>query len=220
MAVLHQRDVRLVAAHRREDVAGFRDHRETLRLAERGDGLVQAPFLRQRHARQRMDHGEMASIACGVQSGGRLGDVLPHDRHLADLTVAEAQLVVGKADRTRVVGAFRLLQCFGQERDPAGGLAPGNSQAAVHAPQVGEPGRIEPLAPLRRFSQRFGRLPHVVLQKPGFRQSAANLRLLVSMQPRAPEGAYEEACRLGPGPSFQGLYGLSKEITRCHGAAV
>ena len=45
--------------------------------------------------------------------------MLPDDGGVADLPVAEPELVVGKADRPRVVGALGQFQGFGEERDAA-----------------------------------------------------------------------------------------------------
>ena len=46
VAVLHHRHVGLVAADRRDDVAGADHQRQALRLAQRRHGLVETPFLR------------------------------------------------------------------------------------------------------------------------------------------------------------------------------
>ena len=45
---------------------------ETLGLAQRRHRFVEPPFLRERHAGQRVHHREMASIAGGVQRRGGL----------------------------------------------------------------------------------------------------------------------------------------------------
>jgi hypothetical protein len=96
--VLHQRDVRLVAADRGEDVARFHQKREPLRLRECRHGLVEAAFLRQGDAGERMHHREMASIANRVQRGRSLGQVVPDDPGVTDLPVAKAQLEVGESN--------------------------------------------------------------------------------------------------------------------------
>ena len=81
-----------------------------------------------------MDHRQVASIAGGVQRGRSLGDVFPDDGQLADLAVAQAKLIMGEADRARLVGALRMVLGFREEGDAARWLAAGNSQAAMHAP--------------------------------------------------------------------------------------
>ena len=108
--MLHHRDVRLVAADGRDDVAGADHHRQPLGLAQRRHRLVEPSFLRERHAAQRVDEREVAAVAGRVQRRRRLRDVLADDRRVADVAVAEAELVVGEADRARVVRALRLLQ--------------------------------------------------------------------------------------------------------------
>jgi hypothetical protein len=81
-----------------------------------------------------MNHCEVASIAGGVEGGGRLGDVLTNDRHVPDVAIAEPELVVSKADRPRIMRAFRLPQRFGQKCDAPGGLTAGHGQSSVHPP--------------------------------------------------------------------------------------
>ena len=214
--VLHQGHVGLVAAHRRQDVARLDHDGEPLGLAQRGHRLVEPSFLRERDARQRVHHREVTPVAGGVQRGGRAGDVLADDRHLADLPVAQAQLVVGEPDGARIVRALGLLQRFGQERDAAGRLAARHGQAAVHPPQVRQPGRVETLPSFRGIAQCFGRLPHVVLEQPGFGQRAANLRLLVASATGLFQGANEEGRRLSAVSVLERLHGLFVEIQVRH----
>ena len=52
-----------------------------------------------RDAAQRVDEGQIAQIARRVQRRSRLRDVLPHDRGVADMAIAQAELIVGEADR-------------------------------------------------------------------------------------------------------------------------
>ena len=99
-----------------------------------------------------MHHREVPPIAGGVERRRGLRDVLADDGRVADLPVAEAELVVGEADGARIVRALGRLQGFGEERDAARRFAAGGGQAAVHAPEVGQPGGIQPLP-------RFGRRP-------------------------------------------------------------
>ena len=121
VAMLHQRDVRLVAADGREHVAGLDHQGETLGLPQRRHRLVEASVLRERHARQRMDDREVPPVAGGVKGGRGLRDVLAHDRCVADLAVAEAQLVVRQADRAGIVGALRLLERAARKAMPRDG---------------------------------------------------------------------------------------------------
>ena len=175
VAVLHHRHVRLVAAHRRDDVAGSDHQRQPLGLAQRRHRFVEAAFLRERDAAQRVDQREVAPIAGGVQRRGRLRDVLADDGGVADVAVAETELVVGEADGARVVGALGLLERAAEERDAARRLAARDRQPAVQPPELGQPRRIEPLALFGRIAERLGRLADVVLLKPGLGQGASDL---------------------------------------------
>jgi hypothetical protein len=62
----------------------------------------------------------------------------------------------------------------------------------VHAPQVREPGWINPFARLGRASERLCRLAKVVLQEPGFGERTPELNLLVARKTRASERSDEE----------------------------
>ena len=106
----HQRDVRLVVHDAGEHVVGVNGHREPFALPQRGRGFVVAARLREQHRRQRVDEREMAAIAGGVQRGCGFGQVLADDAGIADLLVAEGQLVMREADRARVVRQLGVLQ--------------------------------------------------------------------------------------------------------------
>jgi len=45
-----------------------------------------------------VDQRKMTPIAGGMESGGRLGDVLADRRRVTDVAIALAELVVGQAD--------------------------------------------------------------------------------------------------------------------------
>jgi hypothetical protein len=96
--MLHQSDVRLVATYRRQDIERFDNDRQSFSLSQSRHGFVEPAFLRPGNTRQRMNHREVPSIASRMKGGRGLGDVLAHDRHLADLSIAEAELVMGKSD--------------------------------------------------------------------------------------------------------------------------
>ncbi len=161
--VLDQRHVCLVAAHRREDVPGLHHQRQPLGMPQRGHRLVESPFLRVGDAREGMDHREMAAVPGGVQRGGGLGDVLADDSGVADLPVAEPQLVVREADGAGVVGPLGQVQGAGEKSNPAGGLVAGHRDPAVEPPQVRQPRRIQPLTGFRLAAERLGCVPEVVL---------------------------------------------------------
>ena len=210
-AMLHQRDVGLVAADRREHVAGIHQQRQPLGVPQGGHGFVEPAFLRQGDARERVDHRQMTLVAGGVQRRRRLGDVLADDGGVPDLPVAEPQLVVGEADRPRVVRPLGLADRLGQEGDAARRLATRGGQPAVHPPQPRQLGRLQPLPGFRRSAQCVSRLPDVVLKEPGLGERAANLNLLVAGQSGALQQPREQRRRLGALAPVQGLLRLARK---------
>ena len=212
--MLHQRDVRLVPAYRGQHVTRFNNDRKTFRLAERGDRFVQSALLRPGHARQGMHHREMASIAGGMQGRGGLGDVLPHDGHIADMAITEAQLVMCESDGPRIVGTLGLRQRLGEERNAAGGFAARNGQAAVYPPDVRKPRRIQPFAPCGRRAQRLRRPAHIVLKQPGFGKPTPHLNLFVAVQAGLAKRPNQEGGGLSPHSALQRLNRLSVEVRR------
>ena len=131
----HQRDVRLVVHDAGEHVVGLNGHREPFALTQGGRGFVVAARLREQHGRQRVHEREMAAIAGGVQRGGGFGQVVADDAGVADLLVAERQLVMGEADGARVVRELGVLQRARMQRDGARLLAAREGDPAVQAPQ-------------------------------------------------------------------------------------
>ena len=131
--------------------------------------------------------------------------MLPDDCRIADLPVAESQLVVGKADGSGIVRALRQPQGLGEKCHPAGGLSAGGGHAAVHAPEVGQLGRIGPLPRFGRSPKCLSRLTEVVLEQPGFSQRCPKPDLVFAGQPRLTEGAGQERRSLGAVPVRQGL---------------
>ncbi len=134
VAVLHQRDVRLIAADRRQHVARFDEQGEALGLRQRRHRFVEPALLSERDSRQRMHHCEVAPIADGMERRRRLRQVVADDRRVADLAIAEAQLEVGKADGAGIMRLLGRPKGFGEKRDAARGLTAGGRQPAVHAP--------------------------------------------------------------------------------------
>lgn len=131
----------------------------------------------------------MPSIAGGMKRGSSLGDVLAHDRHLANLSITKAKLVVSKSDGARIVRALRLVEGLGQECDTARGFAARNRKTAMEPPKIRQSGGIEPLASFWGWPKCLGRTPHIVLKQPGFRQSTADLNLLVAVETRLAKAA-------------------------------
>ncbi len=93
-----------------EHVVGLNRHRETFALAQRCGRFVAAAGLREQDGGQRVHEREVTAIACGVQRRRGLGEMLADDARIADLLVAERELVVRQADRSRVVRELGMLQ--------------------------------------------------------------------------------------------------------------
>jgi hypothetical protein len=159
----------------------------------------------------------MSSIAGGMKGGGCLGDVLAHNRHLANLPVAEAEFVMSETDGPRIVRALGLIQGLGEERDPSRRFAAGYRETAMEPPQIRESRRIEPLAPFRRGPERFRCPSHIVLKQPGLGKGAPDLDLLVTVKARLAEPADEKRSRFCAHPAFKRANRLAVEISRGHG---
>ena len=71
---------------------------QTFGLSQGGRGFVVAPGLREHRGGERVHLREVSAITRRVQRGRGLGDVLAHDRHVADLAIAEAEAEVGETD--------------------------------------------------------------------------------------------------------------------------
>ncbi len=123
----------------REHVVGGNRHRETLALAERGGGFVAPAGLREQNGGQRVNEREVAAIAGGVQRRGGLCQMFANDAGIADLLVAERQLVVCETDRARIVRELGVLERTCVKSDRARLLASCECDTAVQPPRIGEP---------------------------------------------------------------------------------
>ena len=137
ITVTNQRDVGLVAIDRRQHVVGLQQGRHAFSLAQCGIGLVIAPGLGQHDRRQRVHHGEMATIPGGMQGRRGLGDVFAHNRHVADLAVTLAEIEMGEADGAGVMRNLGLLERPVVQRNGARLLTAGKGDAAVQPPEIG-----------------------------------------------------------------------------------
>jgi hypothetical protein len=160
----------------------------------------------------------MSPIAGRMEGRCSLGDVLVNNRHVADMAIAEAKLVVGEPDGARIVGALRLLERLGEEGYTAGRLSACDRKATVHSPQIREPGGAQALSAHRRRTKRFGRLTHIVLKKPSLGQRAPDLDLLVTMEAGLAQGSDEKGRGFHAGSSFKRPGRLRVKIGRRHGA--
>ncbi len=113
-----------------------------------------------------MHERQVPTIAGGVQRVGRRRQVLADDAGVADLLVAERQLVVGQADGARVVGELGVLEGTRVEGDGARLLAAREGDAAVQPPQRRELAVADRLAEgVGGTPEQAGRLGEIVEQQ-------------------------------------------------------
>ena len=220
ITVTNQRDVGLVAIDRRQHVVGLQQGRHAFSLAQCGIGLVIAPGLGQHDRRQRVHHGEMATIPGGMQGRRGLGDVFAHNRHVADLAVTLAEIEMGEADGAGVMRNLGLLERPVVQRNGARLLTAGKGDAAVQPPEIG-------MQHLRQgFTNRVwgaaqdrSGLCKIPLQEVRFSQHDANGQLVVAGQRRGCAEQRREQidrrCRLA---AFEGGIGAGDyRLQRCVG---
>ena len=139
----------------------------------------------------------MAPVAGGVQRRRGFGDVLAHDRRVADLAVALRQLVVREADGAGVVRGLGLLQRAAVQRDGARLVAARRRQPSVQPPQRRQPdGRDGVAEGVGCASERGGRLVEIVLLQPRFGEHRAQRQLVVARE-RRPERRREHLRGVG-----------------------
>ena len=95
----HHRHVRLVVDDGGEDVVGLDRNGQAFALAQRVVRLLGSSRLGQQHGGEGVDECQVAFVARGMKCRRRLGEVVAHDPRVADLLVAEGQLVVRQPDR-------------------------------------------------------------------------------------------------------------------------
>ena len=88
----------------------------------------------------------------------------------------------------------------------------------MQPPHFGEPGRVKPLALVRRRAERIGRLAYVVLLKPGLGQPAAQLKIFIAREARLFERADEQCCGIRAPPLLEGLRRANEEVRYRHAA--
>ena len=122
-----------------------------LALSQRRGRFVVPARLREEDRGQRMHEREVTPVAGGVQRRRRLGEMVADDARVADLLVAERQLVVGEANGARIVRELGVLQRARVQRDGARLLAARERDPAVQAPERRE------LRVGERLAHRVGR---------------------------------------------------------------
>ena len=202
--MLKQRDVRLVVADDAEHVLRLHRRRKALGLTERGRGFFDASALRQHDTRQRVEQREIAAVARGMQRRRRLRDVLADDRRVADLLVAEPELVVREADGFGIVRQLGLAQRAAEQRDRARLVALGKRDAAMQPPERREErGRKIVARRIGRPSKRRGRLRDVVAHQPGLGERASEADFVFVLEPGGLQRLREHADRVGMPAALQ-----------------
>jgi hypothetical protein len=136
--------------------------------------------------------------------GRRRGrQVLTNDGAVANLAVAEGELVVGETDGAGIVGAFGEPQGLGQEGHAPGRFPLCGGDPPMHAPEIGKASRVRTLAGVGRPPQGLARLPEVILEKPRLRQRTPEPDLVITLEARLPQGTHQQGRGLGPMPLLQ-----------------
>ena len=151
-----------------------------------------------------MHEGEMTPITGRMECRRRLRQVIADDAGIADLLVADGQLVVGESDRARLVGELGVLERTRVQRDRAGLLTARKRDAPVQAPEHRELGVGNPLAQgIRGTPERRRGLDEVVLQQPRFRQRSPHRELVFSSERAAAEQWQQQLSCFGPATAFK-----------------
>ena len=181
IAMANQRHVGLVPIHRGQHIVGLQHRGHALGLAERRVRFVVAPGLRQHDRGERVDHGQVAPVAGGVQRRGGFGNVLADNGHVADLAITLSEIEVGEADGARVVGNLGLFEGPVVQGDGPRLFAACKGHATVQSPQI----RVQDLGELLaqriwRPAQRRSGLCKIPLQEVRFSQHDANGELVLA----------------------------------------
>lgn len=139
------------------------------------------------------------------------------DGGIADLAVTKRELVMDKANRTRIVRALGGCEGLAEGGDAARGLAASCRQSAVHPPQIREPGGLDPFARFGNPSQCLGCLTQVVKEQVGLGQGTPDLNLLFARKTGTPERPGQQCRRVSTTPLGQGLDCLGVRVGRAHG---
>ena len=102
--------------------------------------------------------------------------MLADDGRVADVAVAETELVVGEADGPRIVRALRLFQGAAEQRDRRATARRGRSpDVACRRHSSDSRSGCSRSRSSGGVAQRFARLADVVLLEPGLGERAADL---------------------------------------------
>ena len=146
----------------------------------------------------------MTSITRRMQRRRRFSQMFANDTGVADLLVAERELVVGKPDCTRFMSELGMFERARVKRDGARLLAARERDTAVQPPQRRQARvRDAVLQRIWRSPQRARRLSEIVLQQPGLSERTANQKLVLTIERLRAEEWLEQGSSLSPPPSLE-----------------
>jgi hypothetical protein len=199
-----QPEIGMVVRDAGHHVVGANGRRQAFGLAEGHRRLLDSACLSQEHARQPVDERQVALVARGVQRGGRLGQVFPEDARVANLPVAQRQLVVRQSDRPRVARQLREFERAGVEGDRARLVPLAEREPAVQPPQRRHRGVGQLfLERFRGAAQRQRGLAEVVGQQIALGEADANRDLVVPGKAARSVQGLEGLNGLQPAPALE-----------------
>jgi hypothetical protein len=215
----------LAWCHTSPALVGLEHGRHALGLAQRGKRFVVAPGLRQHDGRQRVHHGQVPAVAGRVQRCRGFGNVLAHNRHVADLPIALAQVEMRQADGARIVRDLGLLQRAVVQRDGPGLFAAGKGDPPVQPPEIGMKDLGQVFANrVGRPSQHRSGLCKIPLQEVRFSQHDSDRELVIpGERRRRTQQGRQEFDGVGGLPALQRRAGPGDNGLKCgvsHGASI
>ena len=147
----------------------------------------------------------MPAIAGGVQCRCSFGEVIADDAGVADLLVADRELVVRQTDGPRLVRQFGVFQGARMERDGAGLLTAREGDAPMQTPERGELRVSDALAQRVRWTaEDRGSLDEIILQQPRLGQGGTNRQLIWTRERTTSEQRQQQLRGLAATPTLEG----------------
>ena len=151
-----------------------------------------------------MEQREIAAIARGVKRRRCFGDVLAHDRGVADLAIAEGELVVGQTDGFGIVGLLGVTKRSSEQRDRARLVPFRERDSPMKPPKRGKQSGREIFARrVGRASESGRRLRDVIAHQPRFGECASQTDLILVFEPGGFQRLGEHGDRIGVTATLQ-----------------
>src|SRR5712691_3769203 len=130
-----------------------------------------------------MDEREIPTIAGGMKSRRRLGDMLADDRRIANLLVTVPELVMREPDGFRIVRELGLTKRPAEQRDGPRLIAFRKGNTSMQAPERGEQrGRKHVARGIGGTAERGGGLRDFVGKQPSFGERATQGDLVLAFE--------------------------------------